>query len=289
MKKDDGTKSGFKSIRTQLLLTIGLGLVLLLTLCSIIILRRVSSGFNAISRNYLHEMASFYAESTKSIIAHEYATCEALRTSIEQIDEIPVEQRRTFVNAVLKQALIDNETFVDTWVVYEPNALDGLDSQYANTANHDKTGRFIPYWTKVGSLIECTPLTDYENGSWYVDPLRSKTGVLIDPNPYEIGGKTVWVCGVAFPIHNKAGKAIGVIGLDMSLETLESLLRDVKVYDTGYLSLISNSGLVAVDADTSNEGKILPEFKSGDASQLFASSKNSRAPFGLSLLPRYFI
>ena len=229
-------------------------------------------------------MASYYAESTKAIVAHEYATCAALRTSIEQIDAVPAEQRRDFVNDVLRQALIDNETFVDTWVVYEPDALDGLDSEYANTEYHDETGRFIPYWTKVGSTIECTPLTDYEEGFWYINPLRSKTGILIDPNPYEIGGKTIWVCGVAFPIHDKAGKAIGVIGLDMALDTLSTMLKQVKVYDTGYLSLVSDSGLIAVDADSANEGQILPEFANGSSAQMFASSKRSLAPFGMHAL-----
>ncbi|MBP3773543.1 MAG: methyl-accepting chemotaxis protein [Treponema sp.] len=281
MEKENETARGFKSIRTKLVLTTGLCLIGLLTVCSIFILSNVSKRFREISNNYLHEMASYYAESTKAIVAHEYATCAALKTSIEQIDSIPASQRREYVNAVLKQALIDNENFVDTWVVYEPNALDGLDSQYVNAENHDATGRFIPYWTKVGTTIECTPLTDYEDGFWYTNPLKSPTGILIDPNPYEIGGKTIWVCGVAFPIHDKNGRAIGVIGLDMSLSTLGSLLKQVKVYDTGYLSLISDTGLVAVDANSANEGEILPEYSDSSTSQLFAIGKRTLEPFGM--------
>ncbi|WP_407428805.1 methyl-accepting chemotaxis protein [Treponema sp.] len=270
-------KKGFKSIRTQLIVTIGLCLIVLLGICSVFILTKVSSAFNSVSQNYLHQMASYYSESTKAIIAHEYATCAALKTAVEQADDILPAQRREYINSVLKQALIDNETFVDTWVVYEPNALDGLDSEYADTENHDSTGRFIPYWTKVGSTIECTPLTDYEEGFWYVNPLHSPTGILIDPNPYEIGGQTVWVCGVAFPIFDKNKKPVGVIGLDMSLDTLSSLLRQVKVYETGYLSLISDSGLVAVDANSENEGKNHPDF----SNSLFASAKTSLQPFGM--------
>ena len=92
---------------------------------------------------------------------------------MEQVESVPPAQRRDFVNAVLREALVANENFVDTWVVYEPNALDGLDSQYANTENHDSTGRFIPYWTKVGSKIECTPLTDYEDGLVCKSPQKS--------------------------------------------------------------------------------------------------------------------
>lgn len=283
MTQKTKASSGFKSIRTQLVLTIGLFLLVLLALCSVFILRNVSSRFRNISDGYLHEMASYYSETTKAIIAHEYATCSALKTVVEQVENVPPAQRRDFVNAILKQALIANENFVDTWVVYEPNALDGLDSQYANTENHDSTGRFIPYWTKVGSTIECTPLTDYENGFWYVNPLKSPTGILIDPNPYEIGGKTIWVCGVAFPIHGKDGRPIGVIGLDMSLDTLSSLLKQVKVYDSGYLSLISDSGLLAVDYDTENEGQNLAAYTDSSTGPIFQSSKSSLQPFGMTV------
>ena len=175
MAPKNNPNRGFKSIRTQLVLTIGLFLLVLLALCSVFILKNVSSRFRNVSDNYLHEMASYYSESTKAIIAHEYATCSALKTVVEQVESVPPAQRRDFVNAILREALVANENFVDTWVVYEPNALDGLDSQYANTENHDSTGRFIPYWTKVGSKIECTPLTDYEDGFWYVNPLKSPT------------------------------------------------------------------------------------------------------------------
>ena len=275
--------AGFKSIRTQLVLTIGLFLLVLLALCSVFILKNVSSRFRNVSDNYLHEMASYYSESTKAIIAHEYATCSALKTVLEQVESVPPAPRRDFVNAVLREALVANENFVDTWVVYEPNALDGLDSQYANTENHDSTGRFIPYWTKVGSTIECTPLTDYEDGFWYVNPLKSPTGILIDPNPYEIGGKTIWVCGVAFPIHSKSGKPIGVIGLDMSLDTLSSLLKQVKVYDSGYLSLISDSGLVAVDYDSASEGQNLAAYTDSATGTIFKESKSSLQPFGMTV------
>ena len=275
------TRFGFKSIQTQLVATCAVSLAILLALCAAFIITRVSTSFRAVSNDYLREMASYYAESTKAIVAHEYATCAALKTAIEQIDDVPPADRRSFVNAVLRQALIDNDTFVDTWAVYEPNALDGLDAAYANTENHDGTGRFIPYWTKVGAQIDCTPLTDYENGSWYVDPLHSSTGVLIDPNPYEIGGKTIWVCGVAFPIKDKRGRSIGVIGLDMALDTMSSLLKQVKVYDSGYLSLVSDSGLIAVGYNAASEGTILKEFTSGDSANQFRAAKRNLAPFSL--------
>ena len=259
-------KSSFfnKNLRRKLAFSIGAVVVVLLGVAGFFIRTQVSKSYAKISADYLSSVASQYAENTQKILSWEYAICQTLKNSLEQFESIPAESRRNYINALLKSTLLENENLVDTWTLWEPNALDELDDAFAGTQNHDSTGRFIPYWTKVGSIVEQTPLTDYVGASWYNNPLKSRTGILIDPNPYEIGGKTIYVCGVAFPVKNKAGKAVGVVGVDMSLDTLTNLLRSAKIFESGYLSLISATGLVAADKDKSREGKIANEFKSGE-------------------------
>ena len=267
------------SIKWKLSILIGGTLIILLGVYAAFITLYTSNNFKASSDVYTQVTASYYAESTSAIIAKEYNVCDTLVQVLENIDNIPPENRRVYVDSLLKQVLVDNEGFVDTWVVYEPNALDGLDSQFVNAPHHDQTGRFIPYWTKSGSQIDCVALTDYEDGFWYVNPLRSSTGILIDPNLYNVGGKDIYVCGVAFPIHDKAGRAIGVVGLDMALDTLSNMLKQASVYETGYLSLISASGLVAVEKDVSKEGSILSDFTGGSTSTLFKNGATSLNAF----------
>ena len=239
----------------------------------------VQKSFGDISNDYLSSTAAQYAESTSRILSNEYSLCTELQTTLEMYQDIPAAYRRDFINNVLKQTLIENESLVDAWTVWEPDALDGLDYKYRNTKNHDHTGRFIPYWTRDGSTIDCCELTDYEGSFWYDQPLNSDVGILIEPNPYEIGGKTIYVCGVAFPIRAKNGKKVGVVGIDMSLATLSEMLKRTKVYETGYLSLTSAGGLKAVDADSSLEGQIDKEFESGDTSKYFQQAEKDLNPF----------
>ncbi|MBR1640519.1 MAG: HAMP domain-containing protein [Treponema sp.] len=276
-----GTKTNIfnKSIKRQLSLSIGLSLFALLALCSVLIILEVNHGFNELSDEYLARTSSNYAESTKNILSQEFNVCATLQTVFQRYEDIPSESRRAFADELLRQTLVENEGFVDTWTVWEPDALDGRDSEFVNAPHHDSTGRFIPYWTKSGNVIDCVELTDYEGGSWYVDPLKSPKGILIDPNLYEVGGQMIWVCGVAFPIKNSRGQAVGVVGLDMSLDTLSNMLKQVKVYDTGYLSLISATGLIAVDYDTEKEGTIDVNFSSGETSAMFRNSAKSLEQF----------
>ena len=276
-----GTNTNFfnKSIKRQLSLSIGLSLFGLLALCSILIIKEVNKGFGSLSDSYLERTSANFAESTKNILAQEFNVCSTLQTVFQNYEQLPAETRRSYYDELLRKTLIENEGFVDTWTVWEPDALDGLDSQYVNAPHHDSTGRFIPYWTKTGSVIDCVELTEYEDGSWYVDPLKSPKGILIDPNLYEVGGQMIWVCGVAFPIKNSNGKPVGVVGLDMSLDTLSNMLKQVKVYETGYLSLISATGLIAVDYDIEKEGTIDVNFSSGESAAMFKESARSLKQF----------
>ncbi len=269
-----------KSIKRQLSLSIGVALAVLLTLCSVLITIKTKDVTGGVSNSYLQRTADYYSETTKNILAKEFNVCATLQTAFQSYQNLPASVRREYFDQLLKQTLIDNEGFVDTWTTWEPNALDGMDSSYVNAPHHDSTGRFIPYWTKSGNIIDCVELTDYEDGFWYVNPLHSEKGILIDPNLYEVGGQMIWVCGVAFPIKNSAGVPVGVVGLDMSLDTLSTMLKQVKLYDSGYLSLLSSTGLIAVDKDSAHEGNISTHFTDSKTAGLFTESSRSLEPMG---------
>lgn len=249
-----------KTLTRQLSFSIGAVLFVVLLALGLTLFVKVRSSYRDITYKYLQETTKRYSSETQMILEKEFAIGSTLVDALEGYQQISPENRRDYINEILRDTLKSNPTLVDAWTVWEPNALDGLDSQYANTVYHDSTGRFIPYWTQVDSKIECTPLTDYENGFWYVNPLSSPTGILIDPNLYNVAGKDIWVCGVAFPIHDENGNAIGVVGIDMSLDMLTEILREAKFFNSGYLTLISNSGLIAVDIDVEKEGQVSSYF-----------------------------
>ncbi len=272
-------KANTKSIRWEMTVKIGVSLIILLTICAAGIITFVSSTFASISNSYLASVADENALKVSSLIAKEFNTCASLQSAMEKFESLPAENRRPYFDAVLKKTLEDNPSFVDAYTVWEPNALDGMDAQYVNTPNHDQTGRFIPYWTQGKSGINCTPLTDYEDGFWYIEPLHSKKGILIQPNLYEIDGEEMWVCGVAFPIRDSRGNAVGVVGVDMALDTLSSVINKVTLYKTGYLTLLAHNGQVVVDRDSTQEGQIFTAYSGGKTASLFQNSASSLQPF----------
>ncbi|MBR1614521.1 MAG: methyl-accepting chemotaxis protein, partial [Treponema sp.] len=283
-----GTRASFKdfinksfngTLTKQLSWNIGAISVILLVVAAFFISSKISNSYKKISKTYITTVAEKYAESTKQILSKEYSLCTELQSAFSLYESIPAESRRDYYNALLKDTLKANPSLVDAWTVWEPDALDGMDGVYANTDVHDETGRFIPYWTNSDGKIDVCALTDYVGSSWYDVPLKSRYGILIDPNPYEVAGKVIWVCGVAFPIVNTRGERVGVVGIDMSLSTLTDLLKSAEIYESGYLSLISASGLVAVDKDTQNEGKVDKNFSDSKKSTLFKEAAKTLEEF----------
>jgi methyl-accepting chemotaxis protein len=56
---------------------------------------------------------------------------------------------RDMMDGVLKQVLEENPGFLAVWTCWEPNALDGKDSDFADAFGHDETGRYVPYWNRL--------------------------------------------------------------------------------------------------------------------------------------------
>lgn len=272
-----------KSISRQLSLSIAILLLFLLTSCAIFITLFVKQSLEQVSTQYLDMTAARYGENTEKILTNEFIIAKTLQASIEGFEDIPENSRRDYINNLLKHTLELNSGLVDAYCIFKPNMLDGRDSEFVNyDASYDSTGRLLPYWTNDGRQISCCALTDYEGSFWYEEPMKTNRGILIQPNLYEVGGKEIWVCGVAFPIHNRKNQVVGMLGVDMSLDTLSQILKSAQIYKTGYLSLTSHTGLLAVTRDSALEGQTNPDYEDRKISSLFKDAASSLTPFGFS-------
>ena len=270
-----------KSISRQLSVLIGVSLFILLLLCSVFITMNVRSAFEESATNYLEATAERYGESTGKILTMEWNIAKTLQAAIEGYEDIPEEERRDYINNLLKHTLELNPDLVDAYCAFKANKLDRFDSRYANYDDtYDETGRLLPYWTNDGTSIDCCVLTEYEGSFWYEEPMAANRGILIQPNLYEVAGKEIFVCGVAFPIHNKKGEIVGMLGVDMSLDKLDEILTEAEIFESGYLSLIAHTGLVAVTGGENDEaGQMSKDFSDSKTSSFFKTAAKNREAF----------
>jgi len=110
--------------------------------------------------------------------------------------------------------------------------------------------RFAPYFYRDETSIKFEQLGtdsyDYFSKDWFTVPVKLRKPTWTDPYLDE-GGGNVPMITYAFPLFDKQGKdATGslkaVVTADISLERLNNLTNSKRVYETGFLSVISDKG-----------------------------------------------
>jgi len=183
---------------------------------------------------------------------------------------------RKLFNNILRRVLEQNPDFIGVWCCWEPNALDGMDMNYAGTQGHDDTGRFIPYWNRGSGAIAMEPLVSYTvpgDGDYYLIPLKTGQEAIMEPYSYVIGGKETLLTSVCVPI-SVDGHTIGVAGVDIPLNFFEEMISEITPYETGYGFLVSNTGLFVSHPKSDLRGKNMRDV--GGSDSLMAAIANGK-------------
>lgn len=205
--------------------------------------------------NLAQEMAEKYKNEIKAELQGARVTSETLSTVFETLKNHDVTDRG-IMNDILRKALIRKEYITAFCIAYDPDALDGKDAFYAGKKPaYDETGRYAPYWNKVGNSIDVQPLYDIDIADWYIVPKNTKQEYLTDPYPYDVQGKTVMLASMIFPIvHND--KFIGIISSDIVLDKLQEMVSRVNTRGVGeFTEIFSNSGVIVAHPGREYLGK----------------------------------
>ncbi|MDI3396738.1 methyl-accepting chemotaxis protein [Pseudomonas sp. V88_4] len=183
---------------------------------------------------------------------------------------------REELNLSLKTAFERNSKVLGIWLAFEPNGLDGKDSEFVNDAarQSNEAGRFATYWSRAaGSALntimveeDMTKTTLSLSGtpynSWYTCPRDNKRTCLLDPYADTVGGKEMLMTTISVPLMVD-GKAIGVVGIDIALDALQAAAVNSQrelFNGAGHMLIVSGSGVLgAYSTDATKVGKGIAE------------------------------
>jgi methyl-accepting chemotaxis protein len=217
---------------------------------------------------------------------------------------------REELNQSLKTAFERNSKVLGIWLAFEPNGLDGKDSEFANDAarQSNEAGRFASYWSRAGGAALNTIMVEDDMtkttlslsgtpyNSWYTCPRDSKRTCLLDPYADTVGGKEMLMTTISVPLLVD-GKSIGVVGVDIALDALQAAAVDSQrdlFNNAGHMLIVSGSGVLAgysIDAskvgksigDTLGaEGKDVLQLLSGGAPKILEQGDLIRAVYPVS-------
>ncbi len=159
---------------------------------------------------------------------------------------------RSEIVEMLNSTLKRNPIFLATWTMWEPNVYDGKDKQYASTKYFDEQGNLsVAFFRKGDSILyEKTQPSEYLK-DYYTIPKANEAELILEPYYYQYTGHPYifFETSVIVPIMLNS-KFAGVFGIDIDLDSLQRNLNKVRIYEQGYLSLISNSGVIITHLDS---------------------------------------
>ncbi|MDR1943675.1 MAG: response regulator, partial [Synergistaceae bacterium] len=205
------------------------------------------------------ETADKYKNEIKAELQGARITAETLSSVFESLKDNGLTDRN-MMNDILRNTLSKKEYITAFCIAYEPDALDGKDSLFAGIEPaYDDTGRYSPYWNKLGGNIAVEPLYDIDIADWYIVPKNELHEYITDPYPYEVQGHPVMLASIIFPIIYK-DNFIGIIASDFVLDKLQEMISKVNPHGQGgYTEIISNAGAIVAHPDTPHLGKDLME------------------------------
>ncbi|MEE0026580.1 MAG: EAL domain-containing protein, partial [Atopobiaceae bacterium] len=153
------------------------------------------------------------------------------------------EQLNTYINSFAQRlqvefaAVVEHTIGVQTYYFcVSPNISSTEHGFY-----YSHVGRTGFYRQKPFIASELDP-NDLEHSGWYFTPVMRGRPSWIGPFPAKSLHEML-ICSYVVPIY-KSGTLIGILGMDIPLDTLVSLVSSIHAYDTGFACLLNEDGSV---------------------------------------------
>lgn len=251
------------SLRAIVVLVASCIIILGFAITITVITSKASSTQMATATNYANELAKREGLSATQNLRQALETARTLAAALNVISNSD-DPSRDLADSILIDALMQNQNYLGVWAAWEPNAFDDNDEEFKNTKNSDNTGRYLAQFSLEGTQVQQGVLVDYDKsgaGDYYQVPKSSNKNALLEPYIYDFGNREVLLTTISVPIM-RDGKFVGAAGVDISLDQIKDLVENIKLYDTGYASLVSTDGVLVGDKFADSVGKNIAEMAS---------------------------
>ena len=168
---------------------------------------------------------------------------------MEDFENIPVATRRDQFDSMLRGALLENDSWVLTYSIWKPNALDNMDEQYIGRSGSGPTGQYAMTVTRETGRITTRASTDIENTMAHLNGPNARMDRFDDPISRNINGKNTFVLIIQVPIiHPRTNEVIGAVGCLLDIAVIQPALEEILKTDKDIALMVMYSGNGAIIA-----------------------------------------
>lgn len=203
------------------------------------------------------------ASTQSALIFDKLRQAEAVAVSLAAtLAEMSKEENpsRSTMSHVIKGMALSSRDFFGVWALWAANAYDGKDAEFiGNEELGNDIGRANAYWLRRETGEIGYDLSDkYDEEGYYLQPRATGKVTIIPPyRDMDTKQKTL-MSTMAAPIMD-GDKFLGAVGIDIELDFIQGLIKAVNPYETGYATLISDTGAIVADPARTKAEEKLPQ------------------------------
>lgn len=175
---------------------------------------------------------------------------------------------------MVKGAAASSKDFFGIWVLWDENAFDGKDSEFIDHPEVGNTmGRANSYWLRDSQgELSYDPSEDYDHEPYYTQPKELRAMTIIPPyRDMDTREKTLMSTITAPIMENNI--SLGAVGIDIEMDFIQTQLKKVRPYESGYAMLVSDSGAIVADPSKDEAQEELAQV-SAEVQEKMASGKS---------------
>ncbi|MDR1900581.1 MAG: methyl-accepting chemotaxis protein [Treponema sp.] len=238
-------------LKIRLTVIIIIMIVAVIVALSFIMLTRASSMQIEAAEANLESMTGLHGMDLMGRYEVYLYTINTLAQIVNGYESVDPDVRRTRYTEMIRSVMESNTRFVGMYTVWQPGVIDGRDAELANTPGTDSSGNFIPWFSRASGTLELRAYTDWQNALTQVKNIPTMS----DPRVQNVAGKDTYIFNITVPIvPDGSDRIVGLIGINIDLTASQTIIENLKPYETGRALLISNNGTVAAHYDPSRRG-----------------------------------
>ncbi len=199
------------------------------------------------AEQYLKEVAN---NNSKTVQAKMNEAVTIANFIADQFNEAIKNKDTLNKNVMLAQArsIINNSNFIMAiWYQIKPKFNQQFfekNMEKAGKGSYDIEGQFNPYIATSKSGIVISPGEVYnEELEWVKGAIDDGKTHITKPYSYPVDGVDVLMSTISIPLYHN-NQLIGVVGVDVSLDSFTEMTKNLKLYENGYSSIIDHYGII---------------------------------------------
>ncbi|WP_434747776.1 methyl-accepting chemotaxis protein [Pantoea sp. Lu_F5_004] len=259
------------STRAQMLIMGGLTIVLGFTVTIGVLSWQSGKEQKELAEQYLQQIAQSRALQVQQELSHARDVASHLGQSLIALPHVGITDRKA-ADKVMEYALRANPDYLSMSVIFEQNAFDGRDAEFALQPGQAPQGRYAFFVDRDASgTYSMHPLLSYltpGQGDYYLIPQKTQKDTLTEPYSYAYNGVPTLLTSVAAAIIDQ-GTLKAIVTSDISLASLQQKVNQIKPWQgSGYALLLSGAGNVVSSPVKDEAGKPWKGEKEGFTSKV---------------------